>query len=124
MAPSVLVEPAVPVSLQTMTKAEGVYLKTRSRILRGMLAPGSAVNQEALAADLGVSITPLREALRRLEMEGLIRLEAHRTVVIAPLTGQELDELYVIRIELDSLAAGLAAVNASGSDITTIGQLA
>ena len=41
-----------------------------------------------------------------------IRLEAHRTVVIAPLTGRELDELYVIRIELDSLAAGLAAAKA------------
>ena len=49
-------------------------------------------------------------------MEGLIRLEAHRTVVIAPLTGQELDELYVIRIELDSLAAGLAAANAGEAD--------
>jgi DNA-binding GntR family transcriptional regulator len=112
------------VPMLTATKAEAVYLETRGRILTGGLSPGLNVNQESLAADLGVSITPLREALRRLEMEGLIRLEAHRTVVIAPLTGQELDELYVIRIELDSLAAGLAAVNASESDITTIGQLA
>ena len=108
----------------TATKAEAVYLETRGRILTGGLSPGLNVNQESLAADLGVSITPLREALRRLEMEGLIRLEAHRTVVIAPLTGQELDELYVIRIELDSLAAGLAAVNASEADIIRIGQLA
>jgi DNA-binding GntR family transcriptional regulator len=73
----------VSVPIQAVTKAEAVYLETRSRILKGVLAPGSAVNQEALAADLGVSITPLREALRRLEMEGLIRLEAHRTMVIA-----------------------------------------
>ena len=112
------------VPMLTATKAEAVYLETRGRILTGGLSPGLNVNQESLAADLGVSITPLREALRRLEMEGLIRLEAHRTVVIAPLTGQELDELYVIRIELDSLAAGLAAVNASEADIIRIGQLA
>jgi DNA-binding GntR family transcriptional regulator len=111
-------------SLQIVTKAEAVYLETRARILTGALRPGLNVNQESLAADLGVSITPLREALRRLEMEGLIRLEAHRTVVIAPLTGRELDELYVIRIELDSLAAGLAAQKASAADVDAIGRLA
>ena len=106
------------------TKAEAVYLETRARILEGVLPPGLNVNQEQLAADLGVSVTPLREALRRLEMEGLIRLEAHRTVVIAPLSGDELDELYVIRIELDSLAAGLAAVTAPESQLAAIGRLA
>jgi DNA-binding GntR family transcriptional regulator len=110
--------------LKTVTKAEAVYLETRARILTGALSPGLQVNQEALAASLGVSITPLREALRRLEMEGLVRLEAHRTVVIAPLTGRELDELYVIRIELDALAAGLAATKARGAQLSQIGQLA
>ena len=124
MAPSVLVEPLVPVSLQTVTKAEAVYLETRSRILKGMLAPGSAVNQEVLAADLGVSITPLREALRRLEMEGLIRLEAHRTMIITPLTSRELDEMYAIRVELDPFAAGLTAVNVSEVQLEIIYRLA
>jgi DNA-binding GntR family transcriptional regulator len=111
-------------SLATMTKAEAVYVETRSRILSGALRPGLGVNQEALAADLGVSITPLREALRRLEMEGLIRLEAHRTIVIPPLTGRELDELYEIRMELDSLAAGLTADRASDAQVALIGELA
>ena len=110
--------------LLTVTKAEAVYLETRARILTGFLLPGLEVNQEALAADLGVSITPLREALRRLEMEGLIRLEAHRTVIITPLTSRELDELYVIRMELNSLAAGLAATNAPDAQLALIGQLA
>jgi DNA-binding GntR family transcriptional regulator len=110
--------------LVTVTKAEAVYVETRTRILTGVLSPGLHVNQEALAANLGVSITPLREALRRLEMEGLIRLEAHRTVVIAPLIGRELDELYAIRTELDSLAAGLAAAKAPNAQLATIGQLA
>jgi DNA-binding GntR family transcriptional regulator len=110
--------------LQAVTKAEAVYLETRARILTGALSPGLLVNQEALAASLGVSITPLREALRRLEMEGLARLEAHRTIVIAPLTGRELDELYVIRMELDALAAGLAAARATEAQLALVGRLA
>jgi DNA-binding GntR family transcriptional regulator len=128
LEPNVLVESLsqwnVSSPLQAVTKANAVYLETRSRILKGMLAPGSAVNQEVLAAELGVSITPLREALRRLEMEGLIRLEAHRTMIITPLTSQELHEMYAIRLELDPLAAGLAAANASESELEVIGQLA
>ena len=113
MQSAAIVEPPLSVSLQTVTKAEAVYIETRSRILKGTLAPGSAVNQEALAAELGVSITPLREALRRLEMEGLIRVEAHRTMTITPLTSRELDETYAIRTQLDPFAAGLAAANTS-----------
>jgi DNA-binding GntR family transcriptional regulator len=121
---TILVGPSVSVSLQAVTKAEAVYIETRSRILKGTLAPGSAVNQEALAADLGVSITPLREALRRLEMEGLIRLEAHRTMSITPLTSRELDDMYAIRTELDPFAAGLAAANASEAQLEIIYRLA
>jgi DNA-binding GntR family transcriptional regulator len=107
-----------------VTKAKAVYVEIRTRILKASLAPGSPVNQEALAADLGVSITPLREALRRLEMEGLIRLEAHRTMIIAPLTSQELDEMYAIRTELDPFAAGLVAANASEPQLELIKRLA
>ena len=107
-----------------VTKAEAVYMEMRARILTGRLAPGLAVNQEALAASMGVSITPLREALRRLEIEHLIRLVAHRTVVVTPLTRQELSELYVIRTNLDSLAAGLAAGVATESQLTSIRRLA
>ena len=114
---------AADVAPLALTKAETAYAETRSRILRGMLAPGLAVNQEALAAELGLSITPLREALRRLEMEGLIRLEAHRTIVIAPLTRQELNEIYAVREELDPLAAGLAAASASRVQIEEICRL-
>src|SRR6476660_3222116 len=110
----------ISVPLLAVTKAEAVYIETRSRILKGTLAPGSAVNQETLAADLGVSITPLREALRRLEMEGLIRLEAHRTMIITPLTSQELHEMYASRMELDPLAAGLAAGSASETELAQI----
>src|SRR3984885_16080913 len=91
------------------TKADGVYLEVRNQILLGTLEPGSRVDYLQLSASLGVSITPLREALRRLEADYLVIRNAHRDVVIAPLTRAEADELLAVRQELDLLAARRAA---------------
>jgi DNA-binding GntR family transcriptional regulator len=95
--------------LRYLSKADAVYAEVRRRILDGELAAGSSVNQEQFAAQLGVSTTPLREALRRLESEGFVRAVAHRDVVVAPLERDELVALYEVREELDPLAASLAA---------------
>src|ERR1700744_633519 len=80
----------------------------RNQILLGALQPGSRVDYARLSASLGVSITPLREALRRLEADHLVIRSAHRDVVIAPLTREEASELVTVRRELDLLAARLA----------------
>ncbi len=106
------VSPA-PQYLQVATKAEAVYRELRGRILSSVLTPGATISQEGLASQLGVSITPLREALRRLEAEGLVKTLAHRTMTIPPLTRREVSELYAVRLQLDPLAARLAAENAS-----------
>jgi DNA-binding GntR family transcriptional regulator len=91
------------------TKADGAYLEMRNLILQGTLGPGSRVDYVQLSASLGVSITPLREALRRLEADHLVIRNAHRDVVVAPLTREEATELVTVRRELDLLAARLAA---------------
>jgi DNA-binding GntR family transcriptional regulator len=91
------------------TKADGAYLELRNQILLGILEPGSRVDYLELSASLGVSVTPLREALRRLEADHLVIRTAHRDVVIAPLTREEAGELVAVRQELDLLAARLAA---------------
>ena len=75
------------------TKADGVYLEMRNQILYGVLEPGSRVDYLQLSAALGVSITPLREALRRLEADHLVIRIAHRDVIVAPLTREEATEL-------------------------------
>lgn len=106
--------------LRVGTKAEAVYLELRERILKGALQPGTTQSQEQLAAKLGLSITPLREALRRLESEGLVRLEAYRTMTITPLSRRELEELYSVRLHLDPLAASLAAKNATEEQLAEI----
>ncbi|MFY9863658.1 MAG: GntR family transcriptional regulator, partial [Trebonia sp.] len=71
------------------TKADGAYLEMRNQILQGKLKPGSRVDYVQLSGALGVSITPLREALRRLEADHLVVRSAHRDVVIAALTREE-----------------------------------
>jgi DNA-binding GntR family transcriptional regulator len=105
------------------TKADGVYLEMRNQILYGVLEPGSRVDYLQLSASLGVSITPLREALRRLEADYLVIRNAHRDVIIAPLTHQEATDLVAVRQELDLLAARLAAAQMTGDELTAARDL-
>jgi DNA-binding GntR family transcriptional regulator len=105
------------------TKADGAYLELRNQILLGTLRPGSRVDYPQLAASMGVSITPLREALRRLEADHLVIRSAHRDVVIAPLTRAEASELVAVRQELDLLAARLAATQMTGEELAMARRL-
>lgn len=77
------------------------------RILRGELAPGSRLVESLLAKDLGVSRTPLREALMHLEREGFLELQPNRGFFIAPLSGEEAAELYPILGLLEAHALSL-----------------
>jgi DNA-binding GntR family transcriptional regulator len=105
------------------TKADGVYLEVRNQILYGVLEPGSRVDYPQLSAALGVSITPLREALRRLEADHLVIRSAHRDVVIAALTREEASELVAVRRELDLLAARLAAAQMTPDELASAREL-
>ncbi|HEY6538874.1 MAG TPA: GntR family transcriptional regulator [Candidatus Dormibacteraeota bacterium] len=99
--------------VKVMTKSEATYAELRSRILDGSLPAGSALNQETLALTLGVSVTPLREAMRRLEGERLLEVRSDKTVCVVPLTLRELVELRQVRLQLDPFAASLAATAAT-----------
>src|ERR1700733_67581 len=105
------------------TKADGAYLAVRNQILYGGLEPGSRVDYVQLSGALGVSITPLREALRRLEADHLVVRSAHRDVVIAALTREEAAELVTVRRELDLLAARLAAGQISPEELAKAREL-
>lgn len=98
---------------KAMTKAEAAYLGIRKAILDGRLAPGMRIDQEELARAFGCSITPIREALRWLGSEDLVIVPAHREVIVAPLSLQELTDIYNVRLLLDPFAASLGARNAS-----------
>jgi DNA-binding GntR family transcriptional regulator len=101
-----------------------VYGELRTRIVSGALAPGATINQDALASELGVSVTPVREAIRRLEADGLVQFEAHKTGIVIPLSRSELAEVYDIREKLDPYAAALATVRVGDSDLEEFDRLA
>jgi DNA-binding GntR family transcriptional regulator len=107
-----------------VTKAEVAYELMRERVLRGDLLPGAVIPQAALARELGISTTPLREALRRLMTEGLVELDAHRDARVTRLTVEEARDLIEIRRSLDPLAAGLAAERRTRADLALIRETA
>jgi DNA-binding GntR family transcriptional regulator len=110
--------------IQFATKAGAVHEELRRRILSGVLGPSAPVNQDALALELGVSVTPVREAVRRLEAEGLLKFEAHKTVIVSPLSRTEVDEIYDVRLQLDPYAAALATTLATEADLLEVDRLA
>jgi DNA-binding GntR family transcriptional regulator len=102
------------------TKGDFAYRLVRDQIIAGELPAGSVVQQRELAARLGISTTPLREALRRLDGEGLIELDAHRNARVTELRAEEARDLLELRRSLDPLAAALAAERRSTSDLREI----
>jgi DNA-binding GntR family transcriptional regulator len=96
------------------------YEQLRRRILLGELAPGATFSQVQLAGQLGVSRTPLREAVRLLQTEGLLQSEPKRRVRVSPLTTEDFEDLYTIRITLDSLAVRLTVPRLSDAELAVI----
>lgn len=89
------------------------YERLRDLIVKGLLAPGSRIIESDVAERLGVSRTPIRAALQRLEQEGYIRNEANGQrwrPVVAPLTKEDADELLHLIAQLEGLAARRAAL--------------
>lgn len=85
----------------------------RDRILTGHVTPSEPIRQDALAAELGVSKIPLREALTRLEQEGLVQRHANRGFFVSPLTADEAEEVFALRLKLEPDAAAKAAKRAT-----------
>jgi DNA-binding GntR family transcriptional regulator len=83
--------------------------KIRGQILAGRLKPGERLVEDRLSAELGVSRVPVREALRGLSMEGLVRLEPNRGASVTEVTPELLAELVEVRTLLEALNARLAA---------------
>lgn len=99
---------------------EHVHRMIRESILDGSLMPGETMSQVALADELGVSRTPLREALRMLQGEGLILAEPNRRVRVAPLSLADVEELYAIRIPLEVTALRLSIAQMTPEDIAEL----
>ena len=109
-----------PLFPESQSLVDRVGHAVRRAILEGRLRPGETLSISDLAADLGVSHSPVREALQRLSGQGLILLRPARTAVVAPLDLSELEEIYRLRelVEVDAL--GRAAGRLCATDIEVL----
>ena len=97
--------------------------KLRALIVRGDLLPGEPLLEVSLSEALGISRTPLREALKQLAAEGLVELRLNRGAVVAPLRGDELIELFEAVSGIERCAAELAAHRMTASDLQRLEAL-
>lgn len=104
-------------TITSKTKNVAVYDKLRQGIIKGKLKPGQKVVMGELAKAFGMSETPVREAIRRLESEGYIDFTPHMGAIVTKIDERELVEIYLIRIALEELATKLAGPHIVDRDI-------
>jgi DNA-binding GntR family transcriptional regulator len=107
----------------TESRGEIAYIRLKSSIRAGELKPGQRIRENEMASQLDMSRTPVREALRRLEADGLLTFAPYRGMVISELDHQAVMELYQMREVLEGTAAGLAARHASEAEIGILEDL-
>ena len=99
-----------PIKLDSYQPLREVVFETlRDAIRKGILKPGERLMEIHLAEQLGVSRTPVREAIRKLELEGYVIMMPRRGTYVSNLSIKDINEVFEIRTSLDSLASGLAA---------------
>lgn len=100
-----------------------VLAELRERIATGALPPNGRLVEDQIATELGVSRNPVREALRILEAEGLVRMSPRRGAVVVTLTADDAVKVFEVRLPLESLAARLAARKATESQVAKLRAL-
>ena len=100
--------------------AETAYAVLREAIVSNILKPGTRLRADELAKKLGVSKTPVREALRKLQAEDLITLQPGNALTVKSISEEQLFEMYYTREALEGMAARLAAENAGALDIAKL----
>ncbi len=103
-----------------MTKTALAVEALRSAILRGDIAADAPLTVTRIAQMLGMSPTPVREAIRTLQAEGLLRHEPHHTVSVTRYTAKEIRDLYQMRAELESQATRIATPRLDDADIARL----
>jgi DNA-binding GntR family transcriptional regulator len=99
------------------------YAGIRQRITSLALPPGSAVNEAALAAELGVGLAPVRSALRRLAWENLVVILPRRGTLVTELDVADIAEIFELRVELEGLSARLAGERADDEQRASLSDL-
>jgi len=106
-----------------LSKIDMVTAALRGKILRGEITPGTALRQREVADMLGVSVTPVREALRRLESEGVVTYDPHCGATVVEVDFGPTEENFRVRATLESLAASMAAERVTDDDLADLEAL-
>lgn len=113
-----------PIQLDSYQPLREVVCETlRDAIRKGVLKPGERLMEIQLAEELGVSRTPVREAIRKLELEGYVIMMPRRGTYVANLSIRDVNEVFEIRTSLDSLASGLAAERITDEELERLQRL-
>lgn len=115
--------PEVHDRLDYRTLCDAVFIKLRDEILSGALKPGQRLQQVELANRFGISRMPVRDALRKLEAEGLVTVYPGRGASVSVLDLEELQEVYRIREVLEDLATRMATPNITDEEIAALSRL-
>lgn len=103
--------------------SDEVAARLRAAIMTGTLRPGTFIRLDETAARLGVSITPVREALRTLRGEGMVQLEPHRGHVVVPLTRGDVEDIFWLQATIARELAATAALRISEAEIDELDRL-
>lgn len=113
-----------PIRLDSYQPLREVVCETlRDAVRRGVLQPGERLMEIQLAEELGVSRTPVREAIRKLEMEGYVIMMPRRGTYVADLSIRDVNEVFEIRTSLESLASGLASERITEDELEKLQRL-
>ena len=113
-----------PINLDTYQPLREAVCETlRDAIRKGILEPGERLMEVQLADELGISRTPVREAIRKLEQEGYVIMMPRRGTYVSDISTGDVKEIFEIRSALESLAAGLAARRIEPDELETLQNL-
>jgi DNA-binding GntR family transcriptional regulator len=107
-----------PPGVRTLSMA--VAEQVRRLIVANRIPPGSPLRLATIATRLGVSVQPVREAVRMLAAEGLVVIEPHRGAFVARLSIEDVEELYAVRVALECLIARVATARLSSTDVEAL----
>src|SRR4051794_34794287 len=109
--------PSNGTGLELRSLQQQIHDQLLGRILRGELEPGERISPPEVAAALGVSITPVRDAVNQMAAEGLVTVTPRRGTVVSPVSIRDIEGLYEIRLMIEPEAAELAASRATAGEI-------
>lgn len=100
-----------------------VFKELEGSILNGIIKPGENLTEMKLCAELGVSRTPVREAIRLLEQKGLVQIFPNKGAVVLGINGKDLEDIYTIRMYIEGLGSRWAAANITEEQIRELTEI-